>query len=132
MKGNVKFAISHPTGNTFVRALLEELHKKGLLSVFYTTIGFSDESRFFSNIFMRRTYSIPNAYITRQWMPEVKRLLLPRKQETRQKLTDKSYFCLDKKVAKLLDEKKVQFLHAYEDGAANSFSNAKKNGIHCS
>ena len=132
MKGNVKFAVSHPTGNTFVRALLEELHKKGLLSVFYTTIGFSDESRFFSNIFMRRTYSIPNAHITRQWMHEVKRLLLPRKQETRQKLTDKSYFCLDKKVAKLLDKKKVQFLHAYEDGAAHSFSNAKKNGIHCS
>ena len=28
VKGNVKFAVSHPTGNTFVRALLEELHKR--------------------------------------------------------------------------------------------------------
>ena len=34
------FVVSHPTGNTFVRALLEELQKKQQLEKFHTTIGF--------------------------------------------------------------------------------------------
>ena len=33
------FCVSHPTGNTFVRALLNELRKKEKLVQYFTTIG---------------------------------------------------------------------------------------------
>ena len=38
MKAN--FVVSHPTGNNFVRALVEELFKAEKLENFFTTIGF--------------------------------------------------------------------------------------------
>jgi hypothetical protein len=39
MSSGSNFIVSHPTGNTFVRALLEELQKNQQLEKFYTTIG---------------------------------------------------------------------------------------------
>ena len=40
----VTFIVSHPTGNTFVRALVEELYQNELLEYFFTTIGFGENS----------------------------------------------------------------------------------------
>ena len=37
------FVVSHPTGNTFVKALVEELHDNDLLCCFFTTIGFGNQ-----------------------------------------------------------------------------------------
>ena len=34
-----KFVISHPTGNTFVGALLNQLNEQNQLEKFFTTIG---------------------------------------------------------------------------------------------
>ena len=39
MKNLQKFVVSHPTGNTFVRALLNQLNKQNHLEMFFTTIG---------------------------------------------------------------------------------------------
>ena len=36
------FIVSHPTGNTFVRALVEKLYQNELLEYFSTTIGFGE------------------------------------------------------------------------------------------
>ena len=55
-------------------------------------------------------------------------------QETRRKAVDNSYQSLDKRVSKSLanTQSEVDFLHAYEDGAAYSFARAKELGIACS
>ena len=41
-----QFFVSHPTGNTFVRALLSELDQQNRLGKYFTIIGTSQESRF--------------------------------------------------------------------------------------
>ena len=95
------FVVSHPTGNNFVRALLEELHNRDLLSTFYTTIGFGNDcSRLFSKISKRRKYNVPDNKIKRLWIPEIQRLLLNSDQETNRRLTDRSYKKLDYKTTK--------------------------------
>ena len=38
------FCVSHPTGNTFVRALLNELCKKDKLVQYFTTIGIGERA----------------------------------------------------------------------------------------
>ena len=38
----MKLLLSHPTGNTFVRALLESAHAAGVLESFHTTIAYRD------------------------------------------------------------------------------------------
>ena len=76
------FVVSHPTGNNFVRALLEELHNRDLLSTFYTTIGFGKYcNKLFSKISKRRMYNVPDNKIKRLWIPEIQRLLLNSDQE---------------------------------------------------
>ena len=71
-----KFVVSHPTGNTFVRALLEELQKNQQLERFYTTIGTgSSVSPLAKALSQKRGYAIPDGKISRQWIPELVRLL---------------------------------------------------------
>jgi glycosyltransferase involved in cell wall biosynthesis len=86
----------------------------------------------YSNYLTRRSYPIPDDKITRQWLNECIRLLFSSKGKTKQKLTDKSYICLDKKVSKIIAKREIKILHAYEDVAYHSFSLAKQRGIHCS
>ena len=127
------FLVSHPTGNTFVRALLEELHKKDLLYSFYTTIGFGNEcSDLLSIIKKKRKYEIPDSKIQRLWYPELKRLLLKTDQASSRRLTDESYSKLDSKTTRELSLHSVKVIHAYEDGAYNTFKKSKELGIQCS
>ena len=44
----MSFVVSHPTGNTFVKALLEELEQKNLLAYFSTTLGFGEIGKIFT------------------------------------------------------------------------------------
>ena len=127
-----KFVLSHPTGNTFVRALLEQLEKEKLLAKFFTTIGTGkDAGRIVSSLAKRRMYSIPDKKISRQWLPEASRLFggSNGSQEQRNRRTDLSYESLDLKVAKELHRYPGFSLHAYEDGAVESFRMAKELGI---
>ncbi len=133
LSSNKKFVVSHPTGNTFVRALLEELQKNQQLEKFYTTIGSgSGISSIVKALTQKRKYSIPDDKISRQWIPELVRLLVKGDQRKKRIRTDHSYLALDKKVCSRLPNQNIQVLHAYEDGAYNSFMRAKELGIQCS
>ena len=135
MNEKSKILISHPTGNTFVRALLEECEKKDHLLKFFTTIAKGENNNHFLSSFLnRRRYSIPDQKISTQWFPETWRLLLGKykSQEQRRQAVDKSYEQLDKKVANNLHKFNFTSIHAYEDGAAHSFTRAKELGIFCS
>jgi glycosyltransferase involved in cell wall biosynthesis len=132
---NSKLLISHPTGNTFVRALLQECEKQDLLAKFFTTVGKGENSNYLlKKILNRRSYTIPDEKVCSQWFPEIWRLLLGKykSQEKRKYETDRSYELLDKKVSKNLDKLNISSIHAYEDGAAHTFSRAKELGIRCS
>ncbi|MEK9772136.1 MAG: glycosyltransferase family 4 protein [Opitutae bacterium] len=127
------FIVSHPTGNTFVKALLEELQHRNLLAYFSTTIGFGENfCEIFSKFKSRRLYNIPDAKIERLWYPELMRLLQKGGQEKKRKFVDQTYAKLDQKTSKKIEVKSGKVIHAYEDGAYQSFIKAKKLGIQCS
>ena len=133
LNNETKFVISHPTGNTFVRALLEELQKNQLLRKYYTTIGSGySVNPLVKVLSQKREYAIPDGKISRQWIPELVRLLARGDQSKKRKRTDHSYLALDKKVSSKLTKLDTQVLHAYEDGAYYSFKRAKELGIQCS
>lgn len=133
LSNGTKFVVSHPTGNTFVRALLEELTKSQQLEKFYTTIGSGLKTNLFIKIICkRRGYSIPDDKISRQWIPELVRLLAKGDQSKKRNRADHSYLTVDKKVCSRLRKQGTQVLHAYEDGAYHSFKRARELGIQCS
>ena len=135
MKGSLeKFVVSHPTGNTFVRALLKELNNQNQLEKFFTTIGAGEGANSLITSFcgVKRHFAIPDKLISRQWMPEFSRLLSNGNQEKKRHRTDHSYQALDKKVSNKLGSLTSQVLHAYEDGCSFSFACAKELGVQCS
>jgi len=129
----VTFIVSHPTGNTFVKALIEELYQNELLEYFSTTIGFGENcGEIFSILKKRRFYNIPDAKIERFWYPELLRLLQRGAQEKKRRLVDQTYAKLDLKTSKEIEIKSGKVIHAYEDGAYQTFTRAKELGIQCS
>ena len=127
------FIVSHPTGNTFVKALIEELYQNELLEYFSTTIGFGENcGEIFSILKKRRFYNIPDAKIKRFWYPELLRLLQRGSQEKKRRLVDQTYAKLDQKTSKEIEVKSGKVIHAYEDGAYQTFTRAKELGIQCS
>jgi glycosyltransferase involved in cell wall biosynthesis len=131
---SVKFVVSHPTGNTFVRALLSQLNTQNQLEKFFTTIGAGKGANPCITSFCRgkRKYAIPDKMISRQWMPEFARLLSKGNQEKKRRRIDLSYQALDKKVSNKLGSLSSAILHAYEDGCSTSFAQAKQLGVQCS
>ena len=129
-----KFVVSHPTGNTFVRALLNQLNNQNQLEKFFTTIGDGIGANPLIRSFCKekRKYAIPDKMISRQWMPEFARLLSKGDQEKKRRKVDLSYQALDHKVSLALSNHSSQILHAYEDGCSSSFARAKQQGIQCS
>ena len=129
-----RFVVSHPTGNTFVRALLNQLSNQNQLEKFYTTIGSGEAASPWVAPFCKekRQYDIADKLISRQWVPEVARLLSKGNQEKKRRRVDLSYQALDHKVSRLLSNHSSQILHAYEDGCSSSFARAKQLGMLCS
>lgn len=127
-----KFLVSHPTGNNFVRALVEELLKQGNLEKLFTTIGFGNDSVF--QALGRRVYNIPNKYIERKVWGELFRLANPTKGDykTRISATDKMYEKFDKHVSFNLKKHKPDIVHSYEDCSYRTFIKARDHGIVCS
>ena len=136
MMGNFeRFVVSHPTGNTFVGALLSQLSNQNQLEKFFTTIGAGEGANSLISAFCgkKRQYDIPDKLISRQWVPEVARLLSKgNNQENKRRRVDLSYRALDKKVSNELGESNSQVLHSYEDGCSFSFLLAKELGVQCS
>ena len=129
-----RFVVSHPTGNTFVRALLHQLNDQNQLEKFFTTIGAGEGANSLISTFSgeKRKYTIPDKKISRQWMQEVARFLSKGNQEKKRRKVDLSYQALDHKVSRLLSNYSSQILHAYEDGCSVSFARAKQLGMQCS
>jgi glycosyltransferase involved in cell wall biosynthesis len=121
--------VTHPTGNSFVRALLEHLEKEKRLARFFTTLTGS----------VRRTYPIPADRIDRHPVLELLRLSLQRfntpltKHETGWASVDGVYRALDMRVAEWLktEARGVRWTYCYEDGALGIFRTARGLGIGC-
>ena len=129
------FCVSHPTGNTFVRALLNELWKKEKLVQYFTTIGVGEGTNPILKLLeKKRGYAFPDSKISRLWFPELLRLITDDylSQEKRRIHVDRSYDALDQLAARTLPQLLPRVIHAYEDGAINSFKQAKELGVYCS
>lgn len=129
------FCVSHPTGNTFVRALLNELWKKEKLVKYFTTIGIGEEANPILKLLeKKRGYEFSDSRITRLWFPEILRLICSDylSQEKCRRYADRSYDALDQLAARTLPQLLPRVIHAYEDGAINSFKQAKELGVYCS
>ena len=124
-------SVSHPTGNTFVRALLKELHDRNDLDRFYTTLGCGSDSMLRRPL-KRRSYPIPsNKIVTHAW-PELKRLIgsrIPLSENQRQAPVDPIYRKLDQWVSDQMPKRKPEAIHCYEDGAYLTFKRARELGI---
>jgi len=120
-------AVSHPTGNTFVRALLEGLEKEGRLVRFFTTVAGGK----------RRAYPIPAERIETSPLREITRLALGRfgtpltRHETGWASVDAVYRALDRRVAQWVNSETrgIQWVYAYEDGALATFRAARAAGV---
>lgn len=142
-------AVSHPTGNTFVRALLHGLERSLKDYQFFTTIACSRNGSFtrllpatLHHEFLRRDFGISVDRIRTQPVRELVRLLAQRmgwrnliEEEKGWACVDAVYGSLDRRVAKelrRLPEGTFRAVHAYEDGAAETFRVAREGGLFCS
>ena len=138
----------HPTGNQFVRHLLEALEEKGMLGVFHTGLGFpaSSWTRFLPGSLraecVRRTYSLPSAKVRARPAREAVRLAAQKlrwpyftQHEKGWASADQIYRDLDRAVARRIRGGGSMFgangVYAYEDGALDIFRAAKERGIKC-
>ncbi len=124
--------VVHPTGNTFVRALLQGLERRGLLETFQTTLGWAGSET------GRRIYPIPTEKLKRHPARELLRLTLnpiirefgnPRLASS---LTDWVYRGLDKSAGRdlaIAATRGLRCVYAYEDGALDLFRAAGECGV---
>jgi hypothetical protein len=138
--------LTHPFGNTNVRAVLAALHRAGLLAKFVTTLGWSKNSPLLkawpANLrsqMMRRGYDLPRHKIKAYPAREIVRLLAGKlgqdwltKHETGKASLDELWSGLDQAGADYLHEnhvrQKIRGIYAYEDGAERSFEVARELG----
>ena len=139
--------LSHPTGNQFVRSILNELNNQKLLSKFHTSIAVYPDTflEVLSNInslgeIKRRQFNPAlKDYTTMHWFREFGRLFLSKsgmnlfnKHEVGFFSVDAVFREIDKKASKdVVAKKNIKAVYAYEDAAFESFSKAKKENILC-
>jgi len=120
--------VSHPTGNQFVRALIDGLQKAGTLNAFFTTLATRSG---------RRHYNLPRTKIHTRPLRESLRLLSQRfgiplltTHETGWASTDAVYQDLDRMVARWIAKHPgTNTVYAYEDGALETFRTAQRIGL---
>jgi len=142
--------ISHPTSNANSRAVVKALEKESMLLGFYTSVAtFPDTWLYklggigpFSEIRRRCFNSSLKEFIISNPAMETGRLLASKFNFHSLTAHEKGLFSIDavyssqdKKVASRIrsnkGKKMIEAIYAYEDGAFNSFSEAKKNNIKC-
>lgn len=145
----MKILISHPSGNSNVRAIAKGFLTQGLLYQFHTSIavfpnnfwhkiaglkGLGDiKRRSFDSGLQSYTEIYPAKELGRMVASKLKLNSLT-KAETGVFCVDKVYQNLDKKISKKLQAAKRKGLtavYAYEDGALETFTAAKKLGLEC-
>lgn len=143
-------ALSHPTGNANVRAVLNELYAADMLQSFHTSIAtypntiwhqlgkinvFSDfKRRSFQPQLQPLTHTLPQKELVRLVANKMKWESLIA-HETGPFCVDEVYRNLDRYMARTLPElqknKELKAVYAYEDGALATFQQAKKMGLRC-
>lgn len=145
----MNFFLVHPTGNQNVRAILSSLEKAGMLAEFGTTISLDLTQRWVKLIpsgirheLIRRSFQISNDKVwTRSW-PEIFRQISTKLgldfivfHERGIASIDAVYRDFDKKAANRLlhffHKKEINAVYAYEDGALETFRQAKELGLKC-
>lgn len=138
--------LSHPTGNTFVRALLAQLETAGMLDAFYTTLALHPADRALQLLpararaqALRRSYDVPLPKLKRFPLREAARHIAPKlglprlaRHERGPASLDAVYRDLDRRVARALPTLKargVDAVYCYEDGALVTFEAARKLGV---
>ena len=137
--------VSHPTGNTFVRALLAQLEKSDLLEAFYTTLALHPDDRAVQMLpaklraqALRRAYDVPLDKLRRFPLREAARHAAPKlklsrlaRHERGPASLDAVYRDLDRRVAAQLkrDAAGITGVYCYEDGALASFEAARHTGV---
>jgi glycosyltransferase involved in cell wall biosynthesis len=127
-------AVSHPTGNQFVRALLSGLEKKGMLARFFTTLNAPGENFLrwlpvsLREQIGRRAFDLPGSKITSYPLREITRLLV---KSPGQASVDAVYTGLDSAVAAWVrgNYAEIDAVHCYEDGALETFRAAGEAGV---
>jgi glycosyltransferase involved in cell wall biosynthesis len=143
---NASILLSHPTGNSNVRAVLQQLHEHKMLAAFATTVSMNPDAGWFKwippalrNELLRRKYSLPAGKVySHPWL-ELARMAASKagwasaiRHEKGWACVDRVYQNLDGAVAKKINSKaqlKINAVYAYEDAALETFANAKKNGL---
>jgi glycosyltransferase involved in cell wall biosynthesis len=140
--------LAHPTGNQFVRHLLQALDEKGMLATFHTTLGFpaSTWTRFLPNPLraecLRRTYPLSREKLRARPGRESVRLAAQKlrwsslsEHEKGWASVDQVYQDLDRAVAGRITagdfRQKVSGIYGYEDGCLETFRAAKDRGLQC-
>lgn len=141
--------LSHPTGNSNVRAVANSLLSNGMLSEFHTTIaaypdniwGKASQFAVLSSFQRRKFNNDLEPYTKLHPWTEAGRLMFSKigvksliQNEHCLFSIDKVYKSLDVHVARRLRRKslkEINAVYAYEDGALESFKTAKRNGLLC-
>jgi glycosyltransferase involved in cell wall biosynthesis len=123
-------AMSHPTGNTNVRAVLAALDGAGLLEVFFTTVGVRGETalprllpEMVRRTVERRSFVTRNARIEFHPWKEMLRL-------AGRETIDSVCFDLDAHVAEACGQRRdgLRAVYCYEDAARDTFRIAREHG----
>lgn len=141
--------LSHPTGNTFVRALLIGLEQANQLSLFQTTVAIQEFDWYVNwfpqgvkQEFLRRNYNLPRSRVSTHPLKEIVRLASSKLNvnfvtvhETGWASIDSVYKDLDRHVAKQLAKNSqaqpITGVYCYEDAALHTFHAAKQLGLKC-
>lgn len=139
--------VSHPTGNTFSRALLDAAQQQAKLGLFATALGFSGTPGWFGLMpgglrseLGRRCYSVPGDKFISRPLRETTRLFSRKlglsglsRHETGWASVDSVYRDLDRHVARKLSawtrSRSLDVVYAYEDGALATLTEAKRLGL---
>lgn len=135
--------ISHPTGNQFVRALLDACETRQLDYRFCTTLAFRADAPWLRVLpgrlraeLLRRDHGIPAPRCLAHPWREAARLLAQRALPRVPAMfsVDAVYQSLDRRAAAWLRRQagRVAAVHAYEDGALETFQAARAQGARCS
>lgn len=145
----MKVVISHPTGNRNVRAVMEGLHKAEMLAAAHSTIITNPANRIIKILpnsirseLLRRTYPVPSSLLHAHPGLEIARMLLSKmgfkkftNRENAWASVDSVYRKFDKTVsatlASAVKNSSANAVYAYEDGAYETFTQAKKLGMRC-
>lgn len=145
----MRVLMSHPTGNSNVRAVISALNCAGMLQEFNTTLAINPEAKWLKFIpgtlsmqLLRRTFPLGSDMLKSWPSLEMVRLISPSigckgfvNEENSWASIDSVYRKLDRSVARRLNTlvrvHSINAVYGYEDGALNTFRLAKDLGLKC-